>query len=222
MGGVPLCASVYSTVKWRIIIAASSQRCWQDRIVYNLCNEFTIHSSDILIITKANIYCLVLFQGFHELSLQYSERKWKCQSLIGVWLFAILWTIACQGPLSMGFAKQEYWSRLPCPSPGDLPSPGIKPGSPAMQADPLPSEPPGKPILWDNHFCRWHCADKENEALKVESSCLIKIYRTSDRAGILWPSDHRAWTRNHRDILPNLSQIDVSYYCFYDSLLSKR
>ena len=139
-----------------------------------------------------------------------------------VWLFETLWTVACQGPLSMGFAKQEYWSRLPCPSPGDLPSPGIKPGSPAMQADPLPSEPPGKPILWDNHFCRWHCADKENEALKVESSCLIKIYRTSDRAGILWPSDHRAWTRNHRDILPNLSQIDVSYYCFYDSLLSKR
>ena len=83
-GGVPLCASVYSTVKWRIIIAASSQRCWQDQIVYNLCNEFTTHSSDILIITIATIYCLVLFQGFHELSLQCSERNWKCQLLIGV------------------------------------------------------------------------------------------------------------------------------------------
>ena len=47
--------------------------------------------------------------------------------------------------LSMGFSRQEYWSGLPFPSPGDLPDPGIKPGSPALQADYLPSEPPGKP-----------------------------------------------------------------------------
>jgi len=46
---------------------------------------------------------------------------------------------------SMGFSKQEYWSGLPFPSPGDLPDPGIKPGSPALQAHSLPSEPPGKP-----------------------------------------------------------------------------
>ena len=45
----------------------------------------------------------------------------------------------------MGFSRQEYWSGLPCPSPGNLLDPGIKPGSPALQADPLPSEPPGKP-----------------------------------------------------------------------------
>ena len=43
-----------------------------------------------------------------------------------------------------GFSRQEYWSRLPFPSPGDLPDPGIEPGSPALQADSLPSEPPGK------------------------------------------------------------------------------
>ena len=48
--------------------------------------------------------------------------------------------------LSMGFSRQEYWSRLPFPSPGDLPGPGIEPRSPALQADALPSEPPGKPI----------------------------------------------------------------------------
>ena len=50
------------------------------------------------------------------------------------------WTLACQAPLPMGFSRQEYWSGLPFPSPGDLPDPGIKPGSPALQADPLPTE----------------------------------------------------------------------------------
>ena len=45
----------------------------------------------------------------------------------------------------MEFSRQEYWSGLPFPSPGDLPDPGIEPGSPALQVDSLPSEPPGKP-----------------------------------------------------------------------------
>ena len=54
------------------------------------------------------------------------------------------WTVAYQAPLSMGFSRQEYWSGLPFPSPGDLPDPRIEPGSPALQADALPSEPPGK------------------------------------------------------------------------------
>ena len=58
----------------------------------------------------------------------------------------ILWTVACQSLLSMGFSRQEYWSGLPFPSPGDLPDPGIEPGSSALQADSLPSKPPGKPI----------------------------------------------------------------------------
>ena len=55
------------------------------------------------------------------------------------------WTVAHQAPLSMGFPRQEYWSGGPFPSPGDLPDPGIEPGSLASQVDPLPSEPPGKP-----------------------------------------------------------------------------
>ena len=55
-------------------------------------------------------------------------------------------TVARQAPLSMGFSRQEYWSGLPFTSPGDLPSPGIEPGSPALQADSLSSEPPGKPL----------------------------------------------------------------------------
>ena len=49
-------------------------------------------------------------------------------------LFATLWTVARQAPLSMGFSRQEYWSGLPCPPPGDLPHPGIEPGSPAAPA----------------------------------------------------------------------------------------
>ena len=49
-----------------------------------------------------------------------------CQTL------ATPWTVACQAPLSMGFSRQEYWSGLPFPSPGDLPDPGIEPGSPAL------------------------------------------------------------------------------------------
>ena len=62
-----------------------------------------------------------------------------------VQLFATPWTVAYQTPPSMEFSRQEYWSGLPFPSPGDLPNPGIEPGSPALQADTLPSEPPGKP-----------------------------------------------------------------------------
>ena len=55
-------------------------------------------------------------------------------------LFATPWTMQ-----SMEFSRPEYWSRLPCPYPGDLPNPGIQPRSPTLQADSLPVEPPGKP-----------------------------------------------------------------------------
>ena len=62
-------------------------------------------------------------------------------------LFVTPWTVARQTPLSMEFSKQEYWSWLPFPSPRDLPDPGIEPASPELQADSLPSEPPGKPYI---------------------------------------------------------------------------
>ena len=68
----------------------------------------------------------------------------KVKSLSRVRLFATPWTVAYQAPQSMGFSRQEYWSGLPFPSSADLPDPGIEPGSPALQADVLPSEPPGK------------------------------------------------------------------------------
>ena len=62
--------------------------------------------------------------------------------------FETPWTVGHQAPLSMGFSRQEYWSGLPFPSPGDLPNPGIEPGSSASQADALPSEPPRKSLCW--------------------------------------------------------------------------
>ena len=67
------------------------------------------------------------------------------KSLSHVRLFATPWTVAYQAPRSMGFSRQEYWSGVPFPSPGDLPNPGIEPGSPVLQTDALPSEPLGKP-----------------------------------------------------------------------------
>ena len=66
----------------------------------------------------------------------------KVTSLSRARLFVTPWTVAHQAPLSMGFSRQEYWSGLPFPSPGDLPYLGIEPGSLALQADSLPSESP--------------------------------------------------------------------------------
>ena len=71
------------------------------------------------------------------------KEKVKVKSLSRVRLFATLWIVARQGPPSMGFSRQEYWSGQPFPSPGDLPDPGIELWSPAVQADALTSEPPG-------------------------------------------------------------------------------
>ena len=62
-------------------------------------------------------------------------------------VFVTPWTVVHQALLFIGVPRQEYWSGLPCPPPGDLPDLGIKPGSPAFQADALTSEPPGKPLV---------------------------------------------------------------------------
>ena len=83
--------------------------------------------------------------------------------------------MACSLPgfSTMGFSQQEYWSGLPFPSPGDLPDPGIEPGSPALEADAVTSEPPGKPeipaelfqILKDDAVKVLHSANLENSAV---------------------------------------------------------
>ena len=77
------------------------------------------------------------------------------QSLSSVQLFANQWTVAHQAPLSTGFPRLEYWSGLPFPSPGDLLYPGTEPGSPALQLNSLPTEPPGKPIYVEGRKQIW-------------------------------------------------------------------
>ena len=61
------------------------------------------------------------------------------------------WTVACRAPQSVEFPRQEYWSELPSPSPGDVSDPGMEPGSPVLQVDSVPSEPPGKPNFYHKH-----------------------------------------------------------------------
>ena len=76
-----------------------------------------------------------------------SAKIVKVKSFSRVRLFVTPWTVAYQAPQSMEFSRQEYWSGLLFPSPGDVPNPGIEPGSPALQADALPFEPPEKPTI---------------------------------------------------------------------------
>ena len=95
-----------------------------------------------------NVYC---FKAAWESQADIRDRMLgevvkvkKCRLLGRVWLCATPWTIACQAPLSMGFSKQEYWSGLPCPFSG------TEPGSPASQADSLPSETLKESATYEN------------------------------------------------------------------------
>ena len=89
------------------------------------------------------------------------------------------WTnVAHQATPSMGFSRQEYWSGLPFPSPGDLPDPGIKPRSPTLQADALTSEPPGKPhdctVEVTNRFKGLDLIDRVLEELWMEVRDIVQ------------------------------------------------
>ena len=79
-----------------------------------------------------------------------SYHNWKWKSLSHVWLIATPWTVARQAPLSMRFPlRQEYWSGLPFPSPGDLPNPGLEPTSPALAGGFFTTEPKnGSEVKW--------------------------------------------------------------------------
>ena len=84
----------------------------------------------------------------------WTKVKWTEAKLLSrVWLFATPWTVAYHAPQSMEFSRQEYWSGLPFSSPGDLPDPGIEPRSSTLQADALPSKPPGKSYIWNQRNC---------------------------------------------------------------------
>ena len=78
------------------------------------------------------------------------------------------WTVAYKAPPSMGFSRQGYWSRLPFPSPEDLPHPGVEPRSPTLQADTLLSEPPGKPYSFKDLV-------RENEVKLAETQHILSL-----------------------------------------------
>ena len=117
------------------------------------------------------------------------KMKVKSLSRIRIRLFAIPWTVTYQAPPSMGFSRQEYWSGLPFPSPGDLPDPRIKPRSPALPADALTSEPPGKPLAIINML-----GHSKLDSLKAKGNCLAYIFTrnaalngTNSRETFPWP-----------------------------------
>ena len=89
-----------------------------------------------------------------------SEDK-ECRSvnyvLSHIQLCAALWIGGCQAPLPMEFSRQEYWSGVPFPTTGDLSNLGSEPWSPALQADSLPSEPPGRPQYWTHKHQKQYC-----------------------------------------------------------------
>ena len=84
-----------------------------------------------------------------------------------------LWGVARQAPLSMGFLRQENWSGLPFPSPGDLPDPGIKPASPALAGKFSTTKPPGKP-----HTCG--LVIKQKSWTRPLCICIIYVYVWGD------------------------------------------
>ena len=119
-----------------------------------------------------------------ENHLHQLEVKWRSEvkSLSHVRLFVTPWTVAYQAPPSMGFSRQEYWSGLPFPSPGDLPKPGIEPVSSALQTDTLPSEPPGKPctslvmlitVMFGSHISVCMCAQLFSRVQLFETSWTV-------------------------------------------------
>ena len=87
---------------------------------------------------------------------RYFHHKVKVKWLSRVRFFVTPWTVAYQAPLTMAFSRQEYWSVLLFPSLGDLPDPGIEPGSPTLQADSLSSEPPGNLLICTILVTKFH------------------------------------------------------------------
>ena len=113
-------------------------------------------------------------------SVRGGKEKKKMKLLSCVWLFATPGIIAHQAPPSVGFSRQEYWSELPFPSLGDLPYPGIESRYPILQADSLPSEPPGvKLIRRVNSMCSrgksW--GQKKKEIMNNAKTCYVLLWK---------------------------------------------
>ena len=132
------------------------------------------------------------------------------------------WTVVYQAPPSMGFSRQECWSGLPFPSPGHLLNPGIEPGSPTLQADALPSEPPGKCVY--AIVCILPCTSIPSDTCSKEMYILRNVQSSSihnnpkleitpipidDRKGKLWcapATQHHASMRMNK-LLANFTNV---------------
>ena len=126
-------SSVHGVLKARIPESVAIPFSWGSSWPRDWLNLSLLHSRQIL------------YHMSHQRQLVYIYMLLTC-----VWLFVTPWTVAHQAPQSLGFSRQEYWSGLPFPSPGELPDPGIEPRSPALRADALTSEPPWKQICENN------------------------------------------------------------------------
>ena len=137
------CFFVFFSYFWAIIIKNSFQPYTvQPNATLNL--QLVIRSPISLALRKS-VFVFVFV--FNKISIMCEISHFN-----HIQLFVTLWTIAHQAPLSMGFSRQEYLRGLPCSIPGDLPDPGIKPTSLALQMDSLPLVLPGKPNVHDNPY----------------------------------------------------------------------
>jgi len=136
----------------------------------------------------------------------------KVKSLRRVPLFATPWTVAYQAPLSMWFSRQESWSGLPFPSPGDPPDAEIEPGSPILQADALLSEPPGKPMQFESMVKTWF-----TYSLEQEEGCGAETCRNSDMAWNL-----RATGSKEAGFKEKLIQVEGLHVFSFEVLISKK
>ena len=164
-------ALLFFGIGMKIDLSQSCAHCWVFQICWHIeCSTFTVSSFEIwnsstgipspplalfvAMLSKAHLTSHSRLSGSRWVIIPSWLVKVKVKLLSRVQPFATPWTVAYQAPPSMGFSRQECWSGLPFPSPGDLPNPGIEPGSPALQADALPSEPPGTSILMCHMWCR--------------------------------------------------------------------
>ena len=113
-------------------------------------------------------------------NLYYVSRTKMMCVFSHVRLFVTPWTVARQAPPSMEFSRQEYWSGLPFPSPGNLPDPRIEPRSPALQVDSLPAEPQGKPDLREMATKYRLCLEPDSNTPGVKCHLLRQLGRLGD------------------------------------------
>ena len=144
------CYSFYPIFKFLLLINSKSQSlsCFPSYLYYTVVSYVSsIYGGRVL--PSLLVFQILLTHWVQWIILNHCTLRCVCaQSLSPVWLFATLWTVTHKVPLPMEFSRQEYWSRLPFSSPGDLPDPGIKLTSPALAGGFFTAIPPRKLASW--------------------------------------------------------------------------